>query len=128
MVPVTVDQLTDESSHVFAGNVAGFQSCASGDPDSIVTRVTMVPDRFLKGTAGKTVRLTIPGGTFGTYRLGVGTSPEFTAGERVVVFADQAATTSRLSKATRAPWRSSLMAASPARRSAIWRLPCARPQ
>ena len=30
MAPVTVDQLTDESSLVFAGRVAGFQSCATG--------------------------------------------------------------------------------------------------
>ncbi len=87
MAPVTVDQLTDESSLVFAGRVAGFQSCATGAPDSIVTRVTIVPDRILKGAAGKAVRLTVPGGSYGGYRLGVGTSPEFTAGERVVVFA-----------------------------------------
>jgi hypothetical protein len=87
MVPVSVDQLTDESSLVFAGTVVGFQSCASAGPESIFTRVTLVPDRIMKGAAGKTVRLSIPGGSYGGYRLGVGTSPEFTAGERVIVFA-----------------------------------------
>lgn len=87
MIPVTLDQVTDESSVVVVGTVTSFQSCTRGTPGSIFTLVTVAPEQVLKGAAGKAVRLSVPGGSYGGYGLGVGTSPEFTAGERTVVFA-----------------------------------------
>ncbi len=91
MFPVSLDQMTDESDIVFVGTVRQLQSCLT-EGHNIVTRVDIAPEQVLKiGPKGVAdappVTLTIPGGDFGGYTLEVGTSPEFTAGERVVVFA-----------------------------------------
>jgi hypothetical protein len=88
MVPVSLDGLTDRSSVVLAGTVTALQGCYSSGPVKIVTRVTVRPDFVLKGRLDKRgdITVTVAGGDFGPLRLEAGTSPEFTAGERVVLF------------------------------------------
>ena len=91
MLPVTLDQLTDESSHVVAGTVRGFQSCLDQASGSITTRVVLASTDFLKASgeprsAGAEVTIEVPGGEVGDTGMRAGTSPEFTVGEQVVTF------------------------------------------
>jgi hypothetical protein len=93
-LPVTLDQLTDESSHVVAGTVRGFQSCLDPASGSIVTRVVLVSTDFLKASGeprstGAEVTIEVLGGEVGDIGMRAGTSPEFTVGERVVAFLKQ---------------------------------------
>ncbi len=88
MVPVTLDELTDRSGIVVVGTVTALQGCYSNGPVKIVTRVTVRPEFLLKGHLDTTadVTVTVAGGDFGPLRLEAGTSAEFAAGERVVLF------------------------------------------
>ncbi len=88
MVPATLARLTQASEVVVVGTVTGFRGCLDADTDSIVTEITLAIERGVKALAAPATELTfeVPGGRYGGYRLAVGTSPEFAAGERVVVF------------------------------------------
>jgi hypothetical protein len=88
---MTINQLTDESSHVVVGTVKGFQSCLDQASGSIITRVVLTSAEFLKasgkpGVAPAEVTIEVLGGEVGNLGMRAGTSPEFAAGEQVVVF------------------------------------------
>jgi len=91
VLPVTLDQLTDESSDVIVGTVKGFQSCVDQVSGSIVTRVVVASTDFLKAggkrrVAGADVTIEVLGGEVGNIGMRAGTSPEFNVQEQVVVF------------------------------------------
>ncbi|MCI0782981.1 MAG: matrixin family metalloprotease [Chloroflexi bacterium] len=89
MIGSNLDQLTDESDLVLFGAVESFQTCRSEGPVTIVTRIRIAPgDIYKADRLPPTPALTIdvPGGAIDGLRLAVGTSPEFTVGERVVIF------------------------------------------
>ena len=90
MVAVSLDEMTDESARIVVGTVQSLRSCLSKDGRSIMTEVVLTPERHLKApdgppAPGTKVTILVPGGRFGDFRLVVGTSPEFSVGERVVV-------------------------------------------
>lgn len=87
MVSTSLDDLTDGSDLVVVGRVERLQSCYTG-VDNIVTLVSIALDDVLKFTDVPSGPLTVevPGGVIGDFRLAVGTSPEFTVGERAVLF------------------------------------------
>ena len=90
MLASGLDAMTDESDLVLVGTVRQLQSCLV-EGGSVVTLVSIAPEQWLKGDGALVglepwVTLTIRGGVFGRYRLAVGTSPEFTVGERAVLF------------------------------------------
>lgn len=90
MVPATLASLTHASEAVVVGTVTGFRGCFDADTDSIVTEITLAVERGVKAplpvAPGTELTFDVPGGRYGGYLLAVGTSPEFAAGERVVVF------------------------------------------
>jgi len=88
MAGLTLDQLTDRSSLVAVARVESFRACAAGPGAGTVTEVTLAIERPLKGAQAPAARVTVdvPGGHFDGHTMLVGTSPEFAAGERVVVF------------------------------------------
>ena len=87
MLTTNLDQMTDESDLVLVGTVKSFQSCRRHGPVEAVTLVTVAPEATLKGRApGSEVKVTVEGGRVSRYRLVSGLSPEFSAGERVVLF------------------------------------------
>jgi hypothetical protein len=71
--------------------VKAFRSCPSADARGIVTQVILDVSTNLKAP-GKSpasegdVTLTVPGGEIGDMGVRIGTSPQFSVGERVVVF------------------------------------------
>ena len=94
MVPVSLDEMTDESALIVTGTVKSLRSCLSKDGRSIITEVVLATERHLKALGrppapGTKVTILVPGGRFGDFHLVVGTSPEFSVGERVVVFLRQ---------------------------------------
>ncbi|MGQ9572859.1 MAG: matrixin family metalloprotease [Chloroflexota bacterium] len=91
VLPATVDQLTDASSHVVVGRVKGFQSCLDRASGSITTQVVLACTQFLKasGSPGPTaaeVTIEVLGGEVGDIGMRAGTSPEFAVGEQAVLF------------------------------------------
>ena len=90
MLASGLDAMTDESDLVLVGTVRQLQSCLA-EGGSVVTLVSIAAEQWLKGDGAlgglePWVTLRIRGGVFGQYRLAVGTSPEFTVGERAVLF------------------------------------------
>jgi hypothetical protein len=95
VMPVTLDELTDRSSRIVQGTVRAFQSCPSADGQTIVTQVVLSVSTHLKAPSGSPasegdLTLTVPGGEIGGIGLRVGTSPQFSVGERVVLFLKEA--------------------------------------
>ncbi len=89
MTGSNLDQLTDEADLVVFGAVESLQTCRSEGPVTIVTRITIAAGDIFKADRlppTSTLTIDVPGGAIDGLRLAVGTSPEFTIGERVVVF------------------------------------------
>lgn len=88
MLGVDLDALTDSSAIVAFARVESFRACAAGPRVGTVTEVTLAVEQPLKGAAVSGTRLTvdIPGGHLHGHTMLVGTSAEFFAGERALVF------------------------------------------
>ena len=95
VMPVTLDDLADHSSRIVQGTVKAFRSCPSSDGRAIVTEVVLAVSAHLKAPAGRSaggeLTLTVPGGEIGDIGMRVGTSPQFSVGEGVLVFLAEAA-------------------------------------
>lgn len=84
--PPSLSELLDRSQTVVAGEVLDLQSSWTPDRRQIFTTVTLRTDRRFKGGETSMVRFRIPGGTVGDTRLLVTHSPQFSVGERALVF------------------------------------------
>lgn len=84
--PPSLPDLLDRSQTVVAGEVLDTQSSWTPDRRQIFTTVTLRADRRFKGGEASLVRFRIPGGTVGDTRLLVTHSPQFSVGERALVF------------------------------------------
>lgn len=91
IVPVTFEQLVADANIIVRAEVIGVRSewrdSTANSP--IVTRVTIRIEQVLKGQAASTLELTFLGGTIGDTSLTVSDMPQFTVGERDVLFVDQ---------------------------------------
>lgn len=84
--PPSLPELLDLSQTVVAGEVLDTQSSWTPDRRQIFTTVTLRTDRRFKGGDASLVRFRVPGGTVGDTRLLVTHSPQFSVGERALVF------------------------------------------
>lgn len=84
--PPSLPELLDRAQTVVAGEVLDMQSSWTPDRRQIFTTVTLRTDRRFKGGGDSLVRFRIPGGTVGDTRLMVTHSPQFSVGERALVF------------------------------------------
>lgn len=85
VIPVGLGELAAGSDAIVRGRVESFQTCADAASGGVSTSVTIdvvasQPERMEK------VAVTVPGGRLGGLVLRLGTSPEFTVGEDVIVF------------------------------------------
>jgi hypothetical protein len=86
LVPASLGELARDAGLIVRGRVLAAEARFTPDRRAIETLVTVEAEATLKGPAGPTVQLLVPGGRLGRYRsLFVG-APEFVAGQRVVVF------------------------------------------
>jgi hypothetical protein len=85
---VTFAQLVKAAQHIFVGNVVAVESFRADRRGNarIRTRVTFSVDEKLRGSGAVTV-LEFLGGTVGDLTLEVADMPQFSVGERYVVFA-----------------------------------------
>jgi hypothetical protein len=82
--PLTLADLCKNSTLIVHGTVASRHVRWEGT--TIVTDWTIRPFETLKGTAGKSVNATVPGGHIGGITMHAGEAPRFRVGEEVVLF------------------------------------------
>jgi hypothetical protein len=87
----TLDELVDEASSVFIGEVVDVrtQAVASRAEPTIVTEVVFSVDRVLKGAPRVQARLEFLGGATGDHRIEVAGVPTFRVGDRDVLFVER---------------------------------------
>ena len=86
LVPTDLGELSREAGAIVRGRVVAVESRWTGDRRAIETLVTVEAEASLKGSLGATIHFLVPGGVLGRYRsLFIG-APEFSSGERIVVF------------------------------------------
>jgi hypothetical protein len=86
LVPVDLAGLSRDARVIARGRVAATVPTWTGDWRSIETLVTLDAETYLKGAAGVTLQFRVPGGQMGRYRRWFVGAPEFSVGQRVIVF------------------------------------------
>jgi len=86
VVPLSFDQLVNQSSAVVYGRVAGVQARWTADRRGIESVVTIEVLKGFKGRQGDTVSLTLPGGQLGRYVNVIPGAPSFRRGDLAVFF------------------------------------------
>jgi hypothetical protein len=83
---MTAEELTTESTSILYGKCTKMESAWTEDKSMILTRVTVIPEYYLKGNLGSEVTITIPGGRVGNIIYEVSEMPAFQKGEEVFAF------------------------------------------
>ncbi|MEP7305496.1 MAG: hypothetical protein ABJA98_08275 [Acidobacteriota bacterium] len=86
LVPADVGELARDAGAIVRGRVTETAVQWTADRRSIETVVTMETEASLKGSLGASVQFVVPGGSLGRYRRILVGAPEFSVGQRVVVF------------------------------------------
>lgn len=88
MIPVPLDQLTNEAGAILAGQVTEISSAWTADGYTIVTDVQLRVEEAWRGSMqpGDLVSLQVQGGIVGDIGIRVEHQPTFRPGENVVVF------------------------------------------
>lgn len=86
VIPQTVEQLADRSTHVVRAVVQSRKSAREPGPAGIYTRTSLKVEDVLKGQLGKTVVLRQAGGTVGTEQVELPGDGVLGEGERVLAF------------------------------------------
>lgn len=83
---MTTEELTTESTSILYGKCTRMESAWTEDNSMILTKVTVVPEYYLKGNLGSEVTITVPGGQVGNIIYEVSEMPAFQKGEEVFAF------------------------------------------
>ena len=83
---MSAQELTNESTSILYGKCTRLESTWTEDRSMILTRVTVVPEQYLKGNLGNEVTITVPGGQVGDIIYEVSEMPAFQKGEEVFAF------------------------------------------
>jgi len=83
---MTSQELAKESSSILYGKCVKKESAWNETRDMIFTKVTIVPEYYLKGDLGTEVIVTVPGGRVGDIVYEVSEMPAFAKGEEVFAF------------------------------------------
>jgi hypothetical protein len=86
LVPADLGELTRGARTIARGRVVGVESRWLAGRRGIETIVTLAAESYLKGPLGPTVQFRVPGGQLGPFRNVVVGAPEFSEGQRVIVF------------------------------------------
>ena len=86
VVPLSFEQLVNESSAVVFGRVADVRSQWTADRRFIESVVSIEVLKGMKGGAGETLAFTVPGGQVGRYLNVIPGAPVFTPGDLAVFF------------------------------------------
>ena len=83
---MSAEELTTESTSILYGKCTKMESAWTEDKSMILTKVTVVPELYLKGNLGSEVTITVPGGRVGDIIYEVSEMPAFQKGEEVFAF------------------------------------------
>ena len=86
VIPLTFEQLVNESTSVVYGRVSDVRSQWTDDRRFIESVVSVEILKGMKGGAQDTVSFTVPGGQVGRYRNVIPGAPVFSPGDLAVVF------------------------------------------
>ena len=86
VVPLSFEQLVNESQSVFYGRVTGVRAQWTDDRRFIESVVTIEVLRGMKGSAAESIAFTVPGGQVGRYLNVIPGAPSFSPGDLAVVF------------------------------------------
>ncbi|MQA28261.1 MAG: hypothetical protein GEU82_00270 [Luteitalea sp.] len=86
LIPADVGELARDARAIARGVVVSVDGRWTDDRRTIETIVTLETEAYLKGGFGETLQFRIPGGSLGRYRNIVVGAPQFTPGQRVIVF------------------------------------------
>jgi len=86
VAPLSFEELVRQSSSVIYGRVVEVRGQWTDDRRAIDSLVTVEVIKGLKGTAGRELTLTIPGGQVGRYRNLLPGAPAFARGDLAVLF------------------------------------------
>ena len=86
LVPADLAELAHDAQVIARGEVVAIDARWSDGRRAIETIVTLEAESYLKGEMGRMVQFRVPGGTMGRYRNIVMGAPQFSVGQRVVVF------------------------------------------
>lgn len=90
VVPVSNPDLAQQATAIVIGKVSGLQSTWDPQGQKIVTYITLTVEEVLKGIVpDSTLTIKELGGTLGDLQFWIDGNPEFTRGERVLVFLAQ---------------------------------------
>lgn len=87
VVAMTLDQMSERADAIFVGRVTGTRADWNAERTRIYTYVTLEVDRYLKGgSESRVATVRLLGGRVGSYLAMVPGSPQFDAGEEVLLF------------------------------------------
>ena len=86
VVPLSFEQLVNESQSVVYGRVAGVRAQWTADRRFIESVVSVEILRGMKGHAGESIAFTVPGGQVGRYLNVIPGAPSFAPGDLAVFF------------------------------------------
>src|SRR6195256_870185 len=90
VIPPTFDQLVNDAEFIFQGNVTDVRSqwVGEGGQRQIVSYVTFKVDDAIKGSPGATYTIRMLGGTVGETTMAISDAPEFTVGDKDILFVE----------------------------------------
>ena len=86
VVPVELSELSRDAVAIARGRVVAVDAQWTDGRRGIETIVSLETEAYLKGSLGDVVQFRVPGGSFGRFRNIVVGAPQFTVGQRVIVF------------------------------------------
>ena len=86
VLPADLSELSRDAVAIARGHVVAVEAQWKEDRRGIETLVTLETETYLKGSLGNVVQFRVPGGSLGRFRSIVVGAPQFTVGQRVILF------------------------------------------
>jgi len=86
LLPADLSDLSHEAVAIARGRIAAVEPQWKEGRRGIETLVTLQTESYLKGSLGTIVQFRVPGGTLGRFSSVVVGAPQFTVGQRVILF------------------------------------------
>jgi hypothetical protein len=86
VVPADLSELSHDAVAIARGRIVAVEPQWKDGRRGIETLVTLETETYLKGSLGSVVQFRVPGGSLGRFRSIVVGAPQFTIGQRVILF------------------------------------------
>jgi hypothetical protein len=86
LLPADLSDLSRDAVAIARGRIAAVEPQWKDGRKGIETLVTLETETYLKGSLGTIVQFRVPGGTLGRFSSVVVGAPQFTIGQRVILF------------------------------------------